>query len=344
MAMGLMAGRNDLAATQRYRRLLTQEQRRWLNFPCKNGISTRKCPSYKALWSFVHGIDAEAFATCLNAWLSAHIGTLPRALALDDKWVRDRALSLCLSEHKTGAPVAVGFPHPADTSEQTKREGEQTVSKCLSGQTDLNGAVVTAAPMPFLRPTPSTRCDRSRRRPRVPNQKRKQAGLQSRQTKGRFRPPFLNHTEEPDTSHGRLDQRQLGVHPIEPITTEIPDMRSLIVAVRARKQDPDEIPETSYYLSSQPPAKGCAQNFSTLIRKHWGGCENRNHWVCDHCMREDNTRLWGYNANCTLAALRICLIVIKSLRFPKQSWPEIKERSQRYPKVPLAAILKLSAK
>jgi len=162
MAMGLMAGRNDLAAIQRYGRFLTQQQRKLLGFPCKKGTSIRKCPSYKALWSFVHGIDAEAFATCLNTWLGAHIGTLPRALALDGKWVRDRALSLCLSEHETGAPVAVGFARPADanadankdtdtsantqknTSGKAKREGEQTVAKRLYQQTDLNGAVVTA--------------------------------------------------------------------------------------------------------------------------------------------------------------------------------------------------------
>lgn len=158
MAMALMAGRNDLAAIQRYGRFLTQRQRRWLDFPCKRGTSIRKCPSYKALWSFVHGIDAEAFAACLNAWLGAHTGTLPRALALDGKWVRDRALSLCLSEHETGAPVAVGFARPGDAGEDTdasadtekatsgkaKREGEQTVAKRLYKQTDLNGAVVTA--------------------------------------------------------------------------------------------------------------------------------------------------------------------------------------------------------
>lgn len=171
MAIGLMAGRNDLAAIQRYGRFLTQQQRRWLDFPCKKGTSVRKCPSYKALWSFVHGIDSEAFAACLNTWLAANHGTLPRALALDGKWVRDRALSLCLSEHETGAPVAMGFAKAVkeaeesedqaseinDTneaepktnttntiSEKTKREGEQTVAKRLYEQTDLNGAVVTA--------------------------------------------------------------------------------------------------------------------------------------------------------------------------------------------------------
>ena len=144
MAMGMLAGRNDLAAIQRYGQFLTQPQRKWLGFPCRKGTSLRKAPSYKALWNFVHQIDPEAFATCLNTWLGAHIGTLPRALALDGKWVRDRALSLCLSEHETGAPVAVGFAKVGDGGPDAKREGEQTVAKRLYKEVDLHNAVVTA--------------------------------------------------------------------------------------------------------------------------------------------------------------------------------------------------------
>lgn len=143
LAMGMLAGRNDLAAIQRYGVFLTQQQRKWLGFPHRKGSDLRKTPSYKALWNFVHQIDVEAFATCLNTWLGAHIGTLPRALALDGKWVRDRVLSLCLSDHETGAPVAVGFARPGDGGPEAKREGEQTVAKRLYDEVDLHNAVVT---------------------------------------------------------------------------------------------------------------------------------------------------------------------------------------------------------
>ena len=143
LAMGMLAGRNDLAAIQRYGQFLTQPQRKWLGFPCRKGTSLRKTPSYKALWNFVHQIDPEALAACLNGWLGAHVGTLPRALAVDGKWVRDRALSLCLSEHESGAPVAVGFAKVGDGGPEAKREGEQTVAKRLYEQADLENAVVT---------------------------------------------------------------------------------------------------------------------------------------------------------------------------------------------------------
>lgn len=143
MAMGMLAGRNDLAAIQRYGQFLTQQQRKWLCFPCRKGSSLRKTPSYKALWHFVHQIDPEAFAACLNRWLAAHVGQLPRALAVDGKWVRDRALSLCLSEHESGAPVAVGFAKVGDGGAEAKREGEQSVAKRLYEQANLENAVVT---------------------------------------------------------------------------------------------------------------------------------------------------------------------------------------------------------
>jgi hypothetical protein len=61
-------------------------------------------------------------------------------------------------------------------------------------------------------------------------------------------------------------------------------------------------------------------------------------------MREDNTRLRGYNANCVLSALRVCLIAIKSLTHPDLCWPNLKERCQFDPAVAASAILKLSAK
>lgn len=64
--------------------------------------------SYKALWNFVHQTDPEAFAARLNRCLAAHVGKLPRALAIAGKWVRDRTLSLCLTHlrHFRGTKIS----------------------------------------------------------------------------------------------------------------------------------------------------------------------------------------------------------------------------------------------
>jgi hypothetical protein len=142
IAMALFAGRDNLAAVQRYGRFLTQAQRGWLDFPFKKGSTTfRKAPSYTALRNLLLQIDPHQLADGLNQWLQAHLGTLPRALAIDGKWIRDRALSLCLSDHETGAPVALGFAREKTKSngEQSqddyKREGEQTVALRLYATT-----------------------------------------------------------------------------------------------------------------------------------------------------------------------------------------------------------------
>lgn len=143
ITMALFAGRDTLTSIQRYANLLTGQQRLWLGFPLKKGTKTRKVPSWSALYNFLTQIDPKAFSQCLNTWLQSNLGTLPRALAIDGKWIRDRALSLCLSEHATGAPVAVGFAAQVCKTDENKREGEQTVALELYQKTNLEGAIIT---------------------------------------------------------------------------------------------------------------------------------------------------------------------------------------------------------
>jgi hypothetical protein len=143
ITMALFAGRSTLTSIQRYGNLLTGQQRLWLGFPLKKGTQTRKVPSWRALHNFLTQIDPQAFSECLNLWLGSNLGTLPRALAIDGKWIRDRALSLCISDHETGAPVAIGFAAQTSKTDENKREGEQTVALKLYGKTDLEGATLT---------------------------------------------------------------------------------------------------------------------------------------------------------------------------------------------------------
>jgi hypothetical protein len=149
IAMALLAGRDNLAAIQRYAQFLTQAQRGWLRFPRKKNSTLRKAPSYTTLRNLLLQIDPHRLADCLNRWLQANLGTLPRALAVDGKWIRDRALSLCLSDHQTGAPVAMGFAKEKtknddeQSKDDYKREGEQTIALRLYATTNLENATVT---------------------------------------------------------------------------------------------------------------------------------------------------------------------------------------------------------
>jgi hypothetical protein len=144
VALALLAGRKHLAEIQRYGQFLTQAQRARLGFPFKKGTRFRKAPSYSALYNLLTQLDPHGFAQALNAWLAAHHGTLPRALALDGKYVRDCVLTLCLSEHDTGAPAAVALAAPAPCTPEAKAEGELTAARRLYPQTELQGALVTA--------------------------------------------------------------------------------------------------------------------------------------------------------------------------------------------------------
>lgn len=143
IAMALLAGRKNLAEIHRYGQFLTPVQRRWLDWPLKKGTRVRRAPSYKVLYNLLGKLDPHTFAEAMTGWLQHHHGTLPTALAIDGKWVRDSVLTVCLSDHETGAPVAIGIAANVPKTDENKREGEQTVALRLYKQIHLEDVVVT---------------------------------------------------------------------------------------------------------------------------------------------------------------------------------------------------------
>ena len=57
--------------------------------------------------------------------------------------MRDQVLTVCLSEHDSGAPAAIGIAEEKPRSENNKKEGELTVARRLYEQTNLENALVT---------------------------------------------------------------------------------------------------------------------------------------------------------------------------------------------------------
>jgi len=144
IAMALLAGRHSLAAIQRYGQFMNAAQRRALDWPWNKAGTGRKAPSYTALRNVLMQINPDELAAAVNGWLQSHLGQLPRALAVDGKWVRDQVLTISLTDHETAAPVAIGIAGEHVLSEQHKREGEQTVARKLYATTPLHNAIVTA--------------------------------------------------------------------------------------------------------------------------------------------------------------------------------------------------------
>ena len=108
IAMALLAGRREIAEIARFATTLTQPQRRRLGLPRKKGTRAfQEVPGYGVFYQVLTRMNPEAFATLLNGWLQSRSGTLPQALALDGKMIRDHIGLLTLAQHEDGAPQAI---------------------------------------------------------------------------------------------------------------------------------------------------------------------------------------------------------------------------------------------
>jgi len=140
VAMALLAGRREIAEIVRFATTLTQPQRRRLNLPLKKGTRFYQVPGYGVFYQVLTRMDPEAFATRLNTWLQNQAGSLPAALALDGKMIRDHIGLLTLAQHEDGAPQAVAV---YDQKENTPR-CEQTAAATLLDQLPaLDGKLIT---------------------------------------------------------------------------------------------------------------------------------------------------------------------------------------------------------
>lgn len=145
VAMALLAGRREIIEIARFATKLSQSQRRLLGLPIKkNTRAFYQVPGYSVFYQVLTRMDPEAFATRLTAWLQSQAGTLPQALALDGKMIRDHIGLLTLAQHEDGAPQAVAV---YDQKEGTER-CEQTAAAALLEQLPaLDGKIVTADPL-----------------------------------------------------------------------------------------------------------------------------------------------------------------------------------------------------
>ena len=141
IAMALLAGRREIAEIARFGHLLTQSQRRKLCLPRKRGSpGFHPVPGYSVYYQMLIRLDADVFAEVLSRWLSAHVDTLPEALALDGKYIREQIGLLSLVRHEDGTPIAIT---PIDQKERTDRSKQARAIPLLQSA-PLNGKLVTA--------------------------------------------------------------------------------------------------------------------------------------------------------------------------------------------------------
>ena len=145
VAMAMLAGRREIAEIARFATTLTQSQRRRLWLPLKKGTRAfYEVPGYSVFYQVLTRMDPEAFATRLNDWLKSRNGTLPQALALDGKMIRDHIGLLTLAQHEDGSPYAVAI---YDQKEGTPRCEQTAAAVLLEKMPALDGKIITADPL-----------------------------------------------------------------------------------------------------------------------------------------------------------------------------------------------------
>ena len=145
VALALLAGRREIAEIARFATSLTQAQRRRLGLPRKKGTRAfYQVPGYDVFYQVLTRMDPEEFAKRLSQWLGSRAGSLPVALAMDGKMIRDHIGLLTLAQHDDGAPQAVAV---YDQKEGTERCEQTAAQALLESLETLDGKLITADPL-----------------------------------------------------------------------------------------------------------------------------------------------------------------------------------------------------
>jgi predicted transposase YbfD/YdcC len=137
---------------------------------------------------------------------------------------------------------------------------------------------------------------------------------------------LLHAVDEPDSGHGRLDERQVWASgDVGWLRRRHPDWVDLrgIVCVEGRRLDfatGKQSVERRYYLTSLNPRKIGAARMGRLVRGHWS-VENNLHWCLDVCFGDDDARVRKDNGPLNLAATKRYVLGLVKRSIPKASTP-----------------------
>jgi hypothetical protein len=116
ITMAIFSGHKNISEIHRFGERMKLEHRRAIGLPlykkgkikdkknAKKQKKYRKAPSYNVYYNLLSKLDIDNFSEILSQWLSQNVGTLPRALALDGKFIKETVGVICLVDHETGVP------------------------------------------------------------------------------------------------------------------------------------------------------------------------------------------------------------------------------------------------
>lgn len=120
---------------------------------------------------------------------------------------------------------------------------------------------------------------------------------------------LLHAVDEPDNTHGRLDERQAWASAdVGWLRRRHPGWKDLrgVVCVECKRLDfktGKQATTRRCYLTSLDPRQAGADELLAMVRGHWG-IENRLHWCLDVCFREDASRVRKDHGPRNLAVIR----------------------------------------
>lgn len=298
VSMALLCGARQITEIARFANRLRPTQRAELGLPIKKGTRAfREVPGYSVFYEVLTRMDPEAFAQLLSQWLAGQAGSLPGALALDGKMIRDIIGTVSLVDVEDGSPIAVGI---MDQKEKTTRCELRVAQQLLQTTGHLEGKTISADALHCQRDTARTIVEQGG--DYLLQIKDNQPNLLKAAYAHTGAPPFTQHTK----GHVRIEQRSVILGQADPLTTGFAYSRSFIriTSVHPRGQGKKSSTEERYYLSSQPAESRRPQESIDLVRAHWAGVENRNHWCRDATQGEDQQRTKNPKAVANLALIR----------------------------------------
>lgn len=111
------------------------------------------------------------------------------------------------------------------------------------------------------------------------------------------------------------------------MAVEFPFARSILIvqAQRTEAKRARTSVERRYYLSSLEANERTPAQWLGLVRGHWAGVENRNHWRRDACLGEDRTRSRNSKVLINLALLRSATLLLVNHAYPGRRLPDLTE-------------------
>ncbi len=136
----------------------------------------------------------------------------------------------------------------------------------------------------------------------------------------------LTHTMEPDSGHGRLDERTTWASgEVGWLRRRHPDWPNLrgIVCVEGRRLDfatGQSSTHRRYYVTSLDPRKVGAAHLGQAVRGHWS-IENNLHWCLDVSFNDDAARVRKGHGPVNLAAIKRHVLGLVKRSLPDASTP-----------------------